>query len=402
VPIKLGLVQRINKQKQAAKKSMAGQNNALNGGKQLKKRNASARTGRSRAPRSRTRGGPSGFAMGNQPLLSMQKVPRQFPDGISRANKFHREVEDEYIADINGSTTFATTQFSINPGQSSTFPWLSKIASQWEKYHFEFLEFYYKREVSEFATQGQAGKVILSIDYDASDSPPSTKQQCMDTVPHSDGMPCENFSLRADPQEMENSFGEHMVRPGGLPGASDIKTYDVGNLFVSTIANTNTSLVGELHVRYICVLSVPVLESSTTAPQNNQVAFFQNTTAQSATSTVPVNALLATKSANGLSAVNTAGSFVLPAGNYLIDASANGFSSGGAANTNLDIQKNGTSLFTGVWNTLNNQSGFANDSASVTECAYASSNGTDVFTFVVTVSGGGACTFGAMARFVAV
>jgi len=74
--------------------------------------------------------------------------------------------EDEYIADIVGSTAFATTAYPVNPGQSNTFPWANKIASLYEKYDFERLEFYYRREVSEFATNGQAGKVMLSFDYD--------------------------------------------------------------------------------------------------------------------------------------------------------------------------------------------------------------------------------------------
>jgi len=107
--------------------------------------------------------------------------------------------EDEFITEVAGSVLFNTTVFQVNIGQSGTFPWGSKIASLFEKYKFISIEFYYKREVSEFATNGQSGKVMLNFDYDAADGPPSSKQQVMDTIPHADGMPCsETLLLRID------------------------------------------------------------------------------------------------------------------------------------------------------------------------------------------------------------
>jgi len=245
-----------------------------------------------------------------------------FPTGnFPRGTRWCRVEEDEYIADIGGSTAFVNTAFPINPGQVLTFPWLSKQAAQWEKYRWEYLEFYYKPEVSAFATQGQAGKVILSCDYDASDAPPSSKQQAEDTDPHTDAMPYEDLLLQLDPRQMFEMADSKYVRPGGLPGSTDIKTYDSGNINVSTIANTNSSLIGELHVRYAVVFEVPVLETSAggSTAANNQVAFFQSSSSQGLTTGVSANILLQTASANGIGAVNTSGSIVVPAGNYLVD-----------------------------------------------------------------------------------
>lgn len=98
--------------------------------------------------------------------------------------------EDEYIGEILGTGGFYTTPYSCNPGQSQTFPWGSRIFSLYEEYEFTSLEFYYKREVSEFATNGQTGKVMLSFDYDASDPAPTTKLQVEDSRTHVDFMPC--------------------------------------------------------------------------------------------------------------------------------------------------------------------------------------------------------------------
>jgi hypothetical protein len=141
-----------------------------------------------------------------------------------------------------------------------TFPWANKIAQLYEEYDFEYLEFYYKREVSEFAVNGQAGKIILSFDYDASDSAPTTKQQVEDTVPHADAMPCTPMlRLPIDCARIRKNPAK-FVRFSALPPNTDLKTYDAGNLFVSTVGCTNSSLIGELHVGYRCRLSEPVLE----------------------------------------------------------------------------------------------------------------------------------------------
>jgi len=186
--------------------------------------------------------------------------------GLSSVNRSSTRLkqtieEDEYIAEVAGSVAFATTQYNVNIGQNSTFPWGSKIASLFEKYHFDQLEFYYRREVSEYATNGQSGKVMLSFDYDASDAPPSNKQQVLDTIPHVDAMPCEQtIRLNINTNEMKSQDGWY-VRPGAQPANTDIKTYDCGVLSVSTYGCANTTTIGELRVRYKCTLHVPVLEA---------------------------------------------------------------------------------------------------------------------------------------------
>jgi hypothetical protein len=205
--------------------------------------------------------------------------PSTFPSskmGGSQKKRFIIVDWDEYVAEINGSTGFVTTQYSINPGQSALFPWLSKQALLWEKYEFEVCAPYYKHEVSQFATNGQAGKVMLSCDYDASDSAPTSKQQVEDTWPHIDCMPYQDCSLRLNRSEMRNSIAMKYVRPGAQPANTDIKTFDVGNLFVSTYGNTNTSVLGELRIRYRVRLEVPVLEAA--SGQTTLAAHFAGTT----------------------------------------------------------------------------------------------------------------------------
>jgi len=329
---------------------------------------------------------------------------RGFPTGnYPRGTRWCRVEEDEYIADIAGSTGFATTSFPVNPGQAGTFPWLSKQAAQWEKYRWEYLEFYYKPEVSAFATQGQAGKVILSMDYDAADAPPASKQQAEDTDPHTDAMPYEDLLLALDPRQMFEMAVSKYVRPGGLPGSTDIKTYDSGNLSVSTIANTNTTLLGELHVRYAVIFEVPVLEAGAGNPAaaNNQVAWFQSTTAEAAgATTVPTTVALATATNNGLGAVNTAGSIVLPAGNYLVDYDllAANTVAGDSSKVVADLQVGGVSVWKVTPPAVASSAIGAGIAVSLAGSVFVSLSGTQALTLVATItySGGTETMVGSM------
>jgi hypothetical protein len=179
---------------------------------------------------------------------------------------------------------FSLQQFAVNPGQAGLFPWLSSIAKNFEKYQFEYLEFVYKREVSEYAANGQTGKVIMSFDTDASDPAPTSKQQMEDTDPHCDCMPSENMKLVVPSAMLKKLNDACFVRPGALPANTDIKTYDIGVLNVACQGTAANTSVGELHVSYRLRLMIPVLEAglnisgaaTMSAPAGTQASPFLN------------------------------------------------------------------------------------------------------------------------------
>jgi hypothetical protein len=335
-----------------------------------------------------------------------------------RARKSHMIDEDEYIADIAGSVAFATTQYAINPGQSGTFPWGYKIASLYEKYEFKYLEFYYRREVSEYATNGQAGKVMLSVDFDASDAPPSTKQQVLDSEPHVDGMPCtERISLKVDPSQLRHQDGCY-VRPGVQPTNTDIKTYDAGNFYISTYGNTNTSTIGELRVRYKVLVTVPVLEAAGT--QSGQPGSFMEITSNLSGETTGATTALADAFAstttpviiaNGIGAVlASTGQVTVPAGSYLISTSVT-YSDSSASVTggyayltqssvsNTDVVADMTANGASAQLLLNNSSGFKSWQATITPLVWSTTQfGTTINFQIGAVYASGVCTAQAYIR----
>lgn len=284
---------------------------------------------------------------------------------------------DEEVANIAGTAGFGVTQFPINPGQSSMFPWLSRQAILYERYKFTQLEFYYKTTTNQFVATS-VGKVVYNVDFDASDPPPVSKQQAMDSEPAVSCAPYENMQLTVPQSDLNSVTGWRYVRPGGLPGGGDIKTFDVGNLNVVTDSNGGTAAIGELHVRYAGVFKDRVLEATSAAPINYQAAWFQSTTYEAMVSTVNFQPLMATATANGINAVNTAGSIVLPAGNYLFDYVTDyGFSADAQAISSI-LAKNGTNMMTTaqVWA----PSGAGDTFATISGSAFGTSNGTDAFT----------------------
>jgi hypothetical protein len=263
---------------------------------------------------------------------SMIREITDVPVGTSQRDGFNRNLaskiltKDEYIQDIAGTIDFTTTQFAVNPGQFPTFPWLSREAVQWEKYEFLKLEFYLKPEVTQYTAMANSGKVILSFDSDASDAPPETKQEAEDVMPMADGMSYQTISLNVPKFILNSHLDSFYVRPKNLPGGSDIKTYDLGNLFVSTIGQGGAvPSMMELRVRYTCKFMIPILESVASAPQNNSSAQFYDFGRPLVTS-VASEPLYDTPSsvpngifvANGLSIVNDGGVFIPPPGNYLV------------------------------------------------------------------------------------
>lgn len=170
----------------------------------------------------------------------------------------HREYIQEITAGAGSpATSFKVESLPINPGMLATFPWLSRIATRFEKYQFKHLKFLFETE----APTALGGSLMLGVDYDASDLAPSTKVQVMayeNSVRSPPWQECTHSSRQLD---LSNQKG-YYVRDSALPANQDIKLYDTGNLFVcSQNVATANSLLGELYVEYEVLLMTPQIGS---------------------------------------------------------------------------------------------------------------------------------------------
>jgi len=157
----------------------------------------------------------------------------------------------EYIGDIPGSVAFAATKFSVNPGLSQTYPWGSGIAPSFEEYESMLVAFHYEPEQSSSAT----GTVILVFDYDAADPTPTDKATALtysDNVRSAPWVPCTLVLKVSDLRKRGRLF----TRTGAVAN-TDIKTYDLGNVYVCTQGQANSNTVGEFWISYHHPLHTP-------------------------------------------------------------------------------------------------------------------------------------------------
>lgn len=77
-------------------------------------------------------------------------------------------VQNVYATIVSGASAFNLESFPLNPALSSTFPFLSQIAQNFELYEFVGLLFHYKPTSGEFGSNNSnaLGKVILATNYD--------------------------------------------------------------------------------------------------------------------------------------------------------------------------------------------------------------------------------------------
>lgn len=150
-----------------------------------------------------------------------------------------------FLGPITCESAFTTNYFPCNPAHAQTFPWLSRLASRFDKYRFHRLRFEYR---SVCATS-LSGLVMLSFDFDAQDAAPTSKTIASQTTPNSENNCWMNNTLDIplDPQW-------RFTRQGTETG--DVKNFDLGNLWVSTLYGTGAT-TGELYVEYVVELAKP-------------------------------------------------------------------------------------------------------------------------------------------------
>lgn len=164
----------------------------------------------------------------------------------------------EFIQDVAGSVAFASVSLPINAGRDTLFTWLSELAARYEEYHFTALRMIYEPRCS----TATAGSVILAVDFDALDPAPANKQDVYSYHRCSQSSAWDENCYLVDPAILR-SRGPLKTRVGAIPANADLKTYDLGNLFLCTSGFVGTDVVGELFVEYDVVLSIPQLADNT-------------------------------------------------------------------------------------------------------------------------------------------
>lgn len=144
----------------------------------------------------------------------------------------------------------------VNPGSSATFPWLSRMAPNYEMFRFHKLHFRF--ETRSPTTLG--GALIMSPEYDAADGTAGsdTEQSLYNNRGSVDDAVWKQIVLKLETSSLNKMYKSHVVMSDArfASTSQDAKTIDPAQVFIGTDCNNAASL-GKLFVDYSVELMVP-------------------------------------------------------------------------------------------------------------------------------------------------
>jgi hypothetical protein len=185
----------------------------------------------------------------------------------------------EYVQPVLGTIGFSTLALQINPGLSQTFPWLSSVGNNYDKYRWKKLAFH----LVPVSATSSSGRIALAFSFDALQPPPQTPQQLFSIVPNDEQAVWAETAISVPCKKDEFYLRNQAILTQGLYGTSiaslvntDRKTYDMGALFVSTNYCSSSQTVAELYVSYEIELIDPTAQPG---PQASEIVVYTSTLA---------------------------------------------------------------------------------------------------------------------------
>lgn len=213
----------------------------------------------------------------NQGKIAPNEVPMFENKG--RVNSF---VYKEYLGDIYSSVDFSATTFHLNAGlgdpgstvdlNRGVFPWLSRIAQQYEEYKITGCVFYYiptsSDAVVSSATNGALGSVSIASEYNSAKDDFSSLTDMLNHQYSTSKKPSEMIAHPIECERKERPTEIQYVRSDsdGISG-SELLHYDLCKTTVAVQGNvTDGEILGQFWVTYRVDLLKPILEEQAASP----------------------------------------------------------------------------------------------------------------------------------------
>lgn len=183
----------------------------------------------------------------------------------------------EFIGEIRSAVDF-TNRYSLelNPGVSSTFPWLSRIAGNYQEYRFKGIVFHYVPTSGSAvaSTNNALGSVMMQTSYRATDTPPASKRELLNEYWSTETAPFETTCHPIECNPSENPFNVQYVRQKTVPVGDNLLMYDLGVTHIAVSGQQVDNVVlGDLWVTYEVELKKPILYSNVTNGEGQIVTY---------------------------------------------------------------------------------------------------------------------------------
>lgn len=174
----------------------------------------------------------------------------------------------EYIMDIvvpASPTAFTNTQFQVNPGLSSTFPWLASLANNYQQYKFNGLVFEFKTLSSDITSGGALGSVIMASNYDVVNPAYASKIEMENSQYAVSAKPsCSQIhTMECAPNSTANNLYYVRNHTNTAVAGQDNRFYNLANFQLATagLPGSAGTILGELWASYDVSLYKPIINS---------------------------------------------------------------------------------------------------------------------------------------------
>jgi hypothetical protein len=194
---------------------------------------------------------------GSSPSYNVLTNGSQIPK-FSSTHQTNIVCHREYLGDIPGGVSFTNTIYPLNPGVTTTFPWLASIAANYQEYKFHGLVFEFRPLITDFVTGGAPGVIVMATNYNADAPFYATKQQMENSEFAVSVKPTNTVMHGVECADKQTILPQRYVRTGAIPTGQDARLYDLGNFQFANQSNPSQNL-GELWVSYCVEFFKPVL-----------------------------------------------------------------------------------------------------------------------------------------------
>jgi len=196
-------------------------------------------------------------------------VPMFGGSGSSEVRVTHREFVKTISVPSDG-TKFQNFTMDINPSNESMFPWLSKIAKNYQQYKINGMVVTFKSMTSEYTSSGALGTVGIATNYNVNDLPYSDLVSFENSQFAVVNKPSLNIVHAIECKEFARNGLQLYVRDANSESTqvSDPRFYDFAKVQIMTdgLPQEANSTLGQLWVSYDITLLKPVVSRTSVAP----------------------------------------------------------------------------------------------------------------------------------------
>lgn len=158
----------------------------------------------------------------------------------------------EYLGDVISTTDpFKVLTFPIQPGLSSTFPWLSPVANCYQQYRLRGAVVEFRSLATSYAALPNIGYVAMASQYDVLDEPYTSKLELENSEFSTSRKTDQSFIHPLECANSQTVLPEKYIRNGPVPTGGDKRMYDLCDVYLAVGGQPSSgAVIGELWISY--------------------------------------------------------------------------------------------------------------------------------------------------------